>query len=361
MNPQRKESFIWIGAGAGLLLVLWLLTPILLPFVLGAALAYLGDPLVDRLERLRLSRTSGVVIVFSTITLGSLAAIALLLPLLQQQLQTFLQRLPEYLQWLQETALPTLGVTIPDGGRIDAQSLRELVSDNWEQAGSIARELLSKATQSGGALLTVLVNILMVPVVTFYLLRDWDRLIAWIDGMIPRPFVGKIREIATETDTVLAAFLRGQLTVMAALALIYTTGLWMAGLELALLIGIVAGMVSFVPYLGLIVGLSAAVVAVLFQEQALLPLLWVLLVFGVGQILETAVLTPMLVGDRIGLHPVAVIFALLAGGQLFGFVGVLLALPASAGISVLMRHAKQRWLHSPVYVGSDDAPEESPP
>lgn len=360
MNPQRMETLIWTGAGAGLLLVLWLLGPILLPFVLGAALAYLGDPLVDRLERLRLSRTGGVVIVFSAITLGWLAVIALLLPLLQQQLQTFLERLPAYLQWLQETALPALGITIPDGGRIDVQSLRDLLRDNWEQAGSIARELMAQATQSGGALLTFLVNILMVPVVTFYLLRDWDRLVAWIDGMIPRPVVGKIREIAVETDTVLAAFLRGQLTVMVALALIYTTGLWLAGLDLALLIGIGAGLVSFVPYLGLIVGLSAAVVAMLVQEQALLPVLGVLLVFGLGQVLETAVLTPMLVGDRIGLHPVAVIFALLAGGQLFGFVGVLLALPASAAISVLMRHAKQRWLRSPIYVGTA-APDEPPP
>jgi predicted PurR-regulated permease PerM len=360
VNPQRMETLIWTGAGAGLLLVLWLLGPILLPFVLGAALAYLGDPLVDRLERLRLSRTGGVVIVFSAITLGWLAVIALLLPLLQQQLQTFLERLPAYLQWLQETALPALGITIPDGGRIDVQSLRDLLRDNWEQAGSIARELLAQATQSGGALLTFLVNILMVPVVTFYLLRDWDRLVAWIDGMIPRPVVGKIREIAVETDTVLAAFLRGQLTVMVALALIYTTGLWLAGLDLALLIGIGAGLVSFVPYLGLIVGLSAAVVAMLVQEQALLPVLGVLLVFGIGQVLETAVLTPMLVGDRIGLHPVAVIFALLAGGQLFGFVGVLLALPASAAISVLMRHAKQRWLRSPIYVGTA-ASDEPPP
>lgn len=356
MNSQRMESLIWLGVGFGLLLFLWLLGPVLVPFVLGAALAYLGDPLVDRLENLRLSRTSGVVIVFSVITLGSLALIALLLPLLQQQLQTFLQRLPEYLQWIQTTALPAVGVSIPEGGHIDAQSLRALVSDNWEQAGSIARELLAKATQSSGALLTLMVNILMVPVVTFYLLRDWDRLVAWIDGMVPRPAIGKVREIARETDNVLAAFLRGQLTVMVVLGLIYTVGLWLAGLELALLIGLGAGFVSFVPYLGLIVGLSSAVVAMLFQEPALLPVLGVLIVFGIGQILETAVLTPMLVGDRIGLHPVAVIFALLAGGQLFGFVGVLVALPASAAISVMMRHAKQRWLRSPVYAGNGNPP-----
>lgn len=357
-NPisQRTEAWIWLGVGIGLLVLLWLLAPILLPFVLGGALAYLGDPLVDRLEAMRFSRTGGVVVVFTAITLGSLLVLALLVPMLQQQVQVFLQRLPEYLQWFQDTALPAIGVVLPEGGRIDSESLRGLVRDNWQQAGSIARDVLLKATQSGGALLTLFVNVLMVPVVTFYLLRDWDRLVAWIDGMIPRSVVGKVREIATETDDVLAGFLRGQLLVMAALALIYTTGLWLVGLDLALLIGISAGVVSFVPYLGLFVGLISAVIAMLFQEQALLPILWVLLVFGVGQVLETALLTPTLVGDRIGLHPVAVIFAVLAGGQLFGFVGVLLGLPASAAIAVMMRHAKARWLQSPIYAGASADP-----
>lgn len=351
MTQQRVENLIWMSAGVGLLILLWLLTPILLPFVLGAALAYLGDPIVDRLEAWRMSRTTGVVIVFTAITLGSLLVIALLIPLLQQQVQTFLQRIPEYLQWTQEVLLPAVGVDVPEGGRVDAESLRALVKENWEQAGSIVREILLHATRSTGTLLTLVVNVLMVPVVTFYLLRDWDRLLHWVDTMIPRTMVDKVREIARETDAVLAGFLRGQLAVMAALALIYTAGLWLAGLDLALLIGVGAGLVSFVPYLGLVVGLTAAVIAMLFQEQALLPVIWVLLVFGIGQILETAVLTPLLVGDRIGLHPVAVIFAILAGGQLFGFVGVLLALPASAGIAVLLRHTKQRWLQSPVYVG----------
>ena len=301
-----------------------------------------------------MSRTTGVTIVFTVITLGALLVTALLIPLLQQQVQVFLQRVPEYLQWAQDVLLPTIGVQIPEGGRIDAESLRSLVQENWEQAGSIVRELLLHATRSTGTLLTLVVNILMVPVVTFYLLRDWDRLLAWLDTMIPRRMIGKVREIARETDDVLAAFLRGQLAVMTSLAVIYSTGLWIAGLDLALLIGIGAGLVSFVPYLGLFVGLTAAVIAMLFQEQALLPVIWVLLVFGIGQILETAVLTPLLVGDRIGLHPVAVIFAILAGGQLFGFVGVLLALPASAGIAVLLRHTKQRWLHSPLYAGPGD-------
>lgn len=348
-TTNRTETFIWIGAGIGLLLFFWVLSPILLPFVLGAVLAYLGDPLVDRLERWRLSRTSGVVVVFAVITLSTVASIALLLPLLQQQMTVFIERIPDYLRWIQDTVLPAFGVELPDSGRLDIQSLRELVKENWQQAGGIMRDLALQASRSSGALLALVVNIIMIPVVTFYLLRDWDRLTAWIDNVVPRRMVGKVREIARDTDAVLGAFLRGQLLVMFSLALIYTTGLWLAGLELALLIGITAGLVSFVPYLGLFVGLTAAIIAMLFQEQTLLPLLWVLLVFGIGQILETAVLTPLLVGDRIGLHPVAVIFAVLAGGQLAGFVGVLAALPAAAAIAVMLRHAKARWLTSPVY------------
>lgn len=351
MTAQRLEALLWLGALIGFVALLWLLSPILLPFVVGAALAYLGDPLVDRLERLRLSRTAGVVIVFAAVTAGALLVAAGILPLLQQQVQVFMQRLPVYLQWLQESALPALGIELPEAGRLDAERWRELIRDNWDVAGGVLRDALVQASRSGGALITLFVNVLMIPVVTFYLLRDWDRLIAWIDAVIPRDAVGKVREIARETDEVLSAFVRGQLMVMLSLAAIYTFGLWLAGLELALLIGVGAGLVSFVPYLGFFVGITAATVAMLFQEQSWLPLLWVLLVFGIGQILETAVLTPWLVGDRIGLHPVGVIFALLAGGQLFGFVGVLLALPAAAAIAVLLRHAKRRWMHSPLYAG----------
>lgn len=354
MTEHRTEALIWTGVLLGFAVLLWLLSPILLPFAMGAALAYLGDPLVDRLERLRLSRTTGVVVVFVVIITASVLLVLGIVPLLQQQILTFVQRLPVYLQWLQDTALPALGIDLPEEGRFDAQRLRELIGDNWEMAGGALREVLLHATRSGGALVTLFINIIMIPVVTFYLLRDWDRLVGWIDAIIPRGAVEKVREVARETDGVLSAFLRGQLLVMLALAFIYTVGLWLAGLDLALLIGVGAGLVSFVPYLGFFVGIAAATIAMVFQEQSWLPVLWVVLVFGIGQILETALLTPWLVGDRIGLHPVGVIFALLAGGQLFGFVGVLLALPAAAAIAVLLRHAKRRWIQSPLYHGGAD-------
>jgi predicted PurR-regulated permease PerM len=353
---SRLEAGLWIGGAIGVIVFFWLLTPILLPFVLGAILAYLGDPIVDRLERLRLSRTAAVCVVFVGITAASLITMILLFPLLQQQVMTFVGRVPDYLRWAQETALPAIGISLPEGTRLDIGGIREMLSEHWKEAGGVAKEVLAHITRSGGALLTFAVNMLMVPVVTFYLLRDWDNLVAWIANIIPRHMLPKVSDIARETDEVLSAFLRGQLLVMLSLAVIYTLGLWIAGLELALLIGLTAGLVSFVPYLGFVVGFAAAAVAIVVQEQALLPLVWVALVFGIGQILESALLTPWLVGDRIGLHPVAVIFAVLAGGQLFGFVGVLLALPVAAAVAVLLRHAKRRWLSSPMYNGQDGLP-----
>jgi predicted PurR-regulated permease PerM len=189
----------------------------------------------------------------------------------------------------------------------------------------------------------------LVPVVTFYLLRDWDLIVARFRELLPRRHAEKFIELTLECDDMLAAFIRGQLMVMFALSTIYTIGLAMIGLELSLLIGIVAGVVSFVPYLGLIVGIGLAGLAAFFQFHEWLPIVMVVLVFGVAQVVEGVVLTPRFVGERIGLHPVAVIFSVLAGGQLFGFIGVLLALPAAAVIMVLLRYAHRRYLTSQIY------------
>jgi predicted PurR-regulated permease PerM len=192
-------------------------------------------------------------------------------------------------------------------------------------------------------------NVLLVPVVTFYLLRDWRGLTTRLLELVPRRVEPEVARLARAADDMLGAFMRGQLAVMVALGTIYSVGLWFVGLDLAFLIGMLAGLLSFVPYLGFAVGIVAAGVAAIMQFHEWLPLVYVLLVFGVGQILEGTVLTPWLLGDRIGLHPVAVIFAVLAGGQLFGFVGVLLALPAAAVIMVLLRYAHERYLQSSLY------------
>jgi predicted PurR-regulated permease PerM len=206
-------------------------------------------------------------------------------------------------------------------------------------------------------LLAWLANMLLVPVVTFYMLRDWDILVERIRELIPRRYERTIARLASASDEVLSAFLRGQLTVMLALGTIYTVGLWIVGLELALLIGMIAGLVSFVPYLGFIVGILAAGVAAVMQFQEVLPLLYVAIVFMVGQSIEGMLLTPLLVGEKIGMHPVAVIFAVLAGAQLFGFFGILLALPVAAVVMVLLRYTHERYVGSTLYTEEGvDAP-----
>lgn len=349
-----KQHLPWIMAGLALLVLLYLLAPILSPFVVGAAMAYLGDPLVDRMQRRGLSRSAAVSIVFVVLGVAGVLAALLILPALYRQIVELIQNLPDWLRWIQEEGLPRLGLVLPEGVRLDPEGLKRVVAEHWKDAGGLASQLWGSVSKSGGALLAAAANLLMVPVVSFYLLRDWDDLVAWIASMIPPRLLPKARELAGETDDVLGAFLRGQLSVMTALAVIYSAGLALCGLKLALVIGILSGLLSFIPYLGFAVGLVAAALAMLAQSQELLPVLWVGLVFGIGQILESAFLTPYLVGDKIGLHPVTVIFAVMAGGQLFGFVGVLAALPVAAVLSVMLRHAKQHWLESATY--RDGAP-----
>ena len=338
---------------AGLVLVGWLLyllAPVLTPFLFAATLAYLGDPVVDRLEGLKLSRTLSVVIVFLIMLTAGLVLLLILIPLLQDQVFALLRRVPDIINWLQTDLLPVLSAQLGiDPASLDLDAVRRTLAENWRDVGNILGILLGKLGHSGQWILGWLTYLLLVPVVTFYLLRDWDRLVAKLRVLIPRRYEPAVTRLARECDAVLAEFLRGQLTVMLALALIYSIGLWLAGLESALLIGMGAGLVSFVPYLGPIVGIVVAGSVAFLQFHDALHLVYVGLVFGIGQTVEGMVLSPLLVGERIGLHPVAVIFAVLAGGQLFGFLGVLLALPAAAVITVLLRFAHARYTDSGFY------------
>ena len=219
----------------------------------------------------------------------------------------------------------------------------------------------STVSGSGLAILGWLANLFLIPVLTFYLLRDWDHLVAGIQRLLPRRSEAVWVRLARESDEVLGAFLRGQMLVMFLLGVIYTTGLWVVGLDFALLIGMVAGLVSFVPYLGLIVGIVIAGIGSVLQSQGIADLPWVILVFVVGQLLEGTVLTPRLVGERVGLHPVAVIFAVMAGGQLYGFFGILLALPVAAVAMVMLRYVLQRYRASGLYASADARPDTRSP
>ncbi len=334
--------------------VIYLLAPVLTPFLVAAALAYIGDPLVDRLEGWKLSRSLSVVTVFLTLTLFALLLVVFLLPMLERQVSLLISKLPQYLHWLQYSAIPVVSERLGfEGPILDLGLLQESLREQWQQAGGAVKGVVGAISKSGMALLAWLANLVLIPVVTFYMLRDWDIMVERIHELVPRRYETVIAKLARASDEVLGAFLRGQLTVMLALGIIYSVGLGIIGLELAVLLGMLAGVVSFVPYLGFIVGIIAAGVAALMQFQELMPLLYVAIVFGIGQMIEGTVLTPLLVGDKIGLHPVAVIFAVLAGGQLFGFVGVLLALPVAAVVMVLLRHTHEHYVSSSLYTQTD--------
>jgi predicted PurR-regulated permease PerM len=348
MTESRKWLIVFSVSGIGLLL--YLLAPVLTPFLISALFAYMGDPLVDRLEALKFPRALAVVTVFLVIFLIVILLPIFLIPLLEQQISALLARLPSYISWIQKTILPsvthTLGIEEP---ALELKNLQQILVQHWRQAGGIAAAVLSSASRSGLAMLAWIANLILIPVVTFYLLRDWDILVTRVRELMPRKVEPVVVLLAKNSDEVLGAFLRGQVMVMLALGTIYSIGLWLVGLDFGLLIGMLAGLVSFVPYLGFIVGILLAGVAAFMQFQEVLPLLWVALVFGVGQVLEGTILTPLLVGDKIGLHPVAVIFAVLAGGQLFGFFGVLLALPVAAVVMVMLRYAHEQYVGSQIY------------
>ncbi|MDA3922051.1 MAG: AI-2E family transporter [Salinisphaera sp.] len=346
---MRGRTLALIGLAA-LVAAIVLLHSMLLPFVLGAGLAYVCDPIVDRLQRLRLSRTVGVIIVFVVLILVFVLLTFLLLPVLQAQFDTLIRSLPRYADWIQRTFNPLIHKFAPRVGGINADSLRQLISNNWGSASGLASAVAKKAFSSSTALFAMVVNLLLVPVIMFYLLRDWDHMTAFIRSQLPRRYVETITELARETDDVLGHFIRGQALVMVVLGSIYIAGLWLAGLDLALVIGLGAGLISFVPYVGVISGLTMATVAMLVQTGDPLQVMWVFVVFGIGQVMEQMVLTPLLLGEAIGLHPVWVIFAVLAGGTLFGFIGVLLALPAAATIAVVVRYGGKRWRASRIYL-----------
>lgn len=347
MSDSNKLFLIIATIAFGYLF--FLLSPVLMPFFVSALLAYLADPIVDKLEERKLSRTLSVSIVFAVLSLVALLLILVLLPLLTSQVAALFRRLPEYLTLLQSNVVPWLtSLGLPEE-MFDMSTIKQALANYWSQVGKIAGGVFNYMTRSSMAILQWLVNLVLIPVVTFYLLRDWDIIVARFRELLPRSNANKIIELSLECDDMLAAFIRGQLMVMFALATIYTIGLSMIGLELALLLGVIAGIVSFVPYLGLIVGIGFAGLAAFLQFAEWMPVIMVVLVFGVAQAIEGMVLTPRFVGERIGLHPVAVIFSVLAGGQLFGFTGVLLALPVAAVVMVLLRHAHQHYLESQLY------------
>ncbi len=350
MTVERHLRF-WLIGLAVFLVALFLLRGVLLPFVAGMAIAYLLDPICDRLEGWGLSRTvatTGLTVAFLIL---SVVGFLLLLPVLAGQVVSLLERVPDFVETLRGQLTRLLALV---EARVDPAMMEQIqgaLAGSSERLVTWATRLLSGVISGGVALANLISLLVITPVVAFYLLRDWDQIIANVDGWLPRRHAETIREQARAVDATLAGFLRGQGTVCFILAVYYGLGLSLAGLDFGLVIGIAAGLLSFVPYVGAIVGLLLSVGLALLQFDAWQPIAIVAAVFVVGQTVEGYVLTPRLVGESVGLHPVWIIFALLAGGALFGFLGLLLAIPMAAVVGVGVRFGLGRYLASAFYHG----------
>jgi phosphoribosylaminoimidazole-succinocarboxamide synthase len=338
------------------LLIDWL-SPILTPFLAGALLAYMFDPLADRFERWGLARGAATALVIIVVGVALVGLVLIILPIFQGQFTELSARLPGTLDLLRERLLPWLSRTLGIDIHIDLAALKTWLTDKATQNGAA---WLPTIKTGALALVGILANLLLIPVVMFYLLKDWDLLVARVARFAPRPWLPTVTRIASAMDGVVGEFLRGQLSVMVVLALYYGVALWLLGIDYALPIGLITGVLSFVPFLGFALGVILALLVTLLQFGDFAHLLWIGGVYLLGQVLESYVFTPRLVGERVGLHPVAVIFALAAFGQLFGFVGVLLAVPLSAVLLVGLREVRTVYEQSALYRGSYNAASQTP-
>ena len=351
MSLQRHVTF-WVAALAVLAVALWLLGEILLPFVAGIVLAYLLNPLANRLERLGVPRWLAALGVVCLVVLAFVLLILLIAPIIGAQLAAFVENIPAYIRRLQtlltDPSRPWLNRLVGDRFTGADKSVSDLVT----QGAGLATAFLGTVWSGGWALISILSLLVITPVVAFYFITDWPRIIAAADRLVPRAHHDTIVELARETDAAVAGFVRGQTVVCLLLGLFYALALSLVGLNFGLLIGLVSGLISFIPYIGSITGLVLSVGVALAQFWP--EWIWiavVLAIFLFGQFFEGNVLVPKLVGDRVGLHPLWLMFALFAFGYLFGFVGLLLAVPLAAAIGVLTRFAIRRYLASPLYTG----------
>lgn len=341
MADDRRLN--WLIAVAILGWLVYMLAPVLTPFVASALLAYMGDPLADRLERLKMPRTLAVVTVF-LLTFLMLGLLVLLVgPLISAQISALMAALPDIIVRVEQVWLPGI-MEVLELDAEDDVGAGAFIARYGDMAATWGAGLLKSLSKSGGAVAAAVLSLFLIPIITFYLLRDWDTIMARLGALIPSQQRTIVLQLAKETDEVLGAFLRGQLLVMLALATIYSIGLSLVGLTFAVAIGVVSGLVSFVPYLGFVFGIGLAFLTVILEPNSLWLMAGVVATFSIAQFVEGSFLTPNLVGDRIGLHPVIIIFAVAAGGQLFGFFGILLALPAAAVLSVIVRFAYDRYL-----------------
>ncbi len=349
LSPTQLRTLAWLSLAGALALLLWLLAPVLMPFVLAAVLAYALHPVVEKLAARRVPRWLGAGVAIAVLMLLALGVVLLIVPVITKQVPLLKEQVPLLLERMNDTLVP-LAARFGLDVAVDVEQvrvwLRGLVSGHEQE---LLQGVLASLRIGGSAFAAVLGNLVLTPMVAYYLLLDWAGLVQRIKALIPPRWRDTADSFLNETDEVLGQYLHGQLLVMAALALFYTVGLALAGLKLALPIGVFTGLAVLVPYLGFGLGLIMALLAALLQFQSMTGVLAVAAVYAVGQVAESLYLTPRLLGERIGLHPIAVIFALMAFGHLFGFVGVLIALPVSAVLLVALRRAKSAYLASDLY------------
>ncbi|KWR91006.1 AI-2E family transporter [Cupriavidus sp. IDO] len=349
LTQETKRVLLWIVVAIALFAAIVALAPVLTPFLFAFIFAYILNPGVDWMERRRVPRAIGVTLMILLLTVICVMLVLLFIAVLQREIPQVREQLPVLLKKLNSVVAPRLaefGVRV----RFDFPGLRNMLSDRFSASPEdLLAVLLNYVKVSGTALITVAGIVFIVPIVMFYLMMDWHMVMRRIEGVVPRRWVPKVRELSNETDALLSQYLRGQILVMVILAAIYSIGLTIAGFDIGVPVGVFTGLAVFIPYIGFGVGLAMAIVAALLQFGSWYGLAAVAVVYGIGQFVESFYLTPRLVGERIGLHPLVVIFALLAFGQLFGFFGVLLALPTCAVLLVGARQLRRVYLASDLY------------
>lgn len=358
----RTHIIFWLVALAFLIGFLFLFRDILLPFVAGMALAYFLDPVADRLQRLGLSRLAATVVILIGFLLVFVIALMIVIPVLASQAAEFAQRLPEYVAQLQQLLTTADRDLLPPFVEEQLEGLKESFSQVISQGVGFVGTLVSQIWTSSMALINIAALFVITPVVAFYLLLDWDPMVQKVDSWVPRDHVEDVRTIARDMDRAIAGFIRGQGTVCIILGLFYAIGLSLVGLNFGLLIGMFAGLISFIPYVGSLIGLvlSIGVAVVQFWPDYV----WIAataVVFFLGQFLEGNILQPKLVGSSVGLHPVWLMFALFAFASLFGFLGMIIAVPAAAAVGVLVRFALRRYLESDLFAASRPETTTKPP
>ncbi len=351
LNASQKRNLTWLAAAAAAALLLWLLAPVLTPFIVAAVLAYALHPAVEALAARRVPRLAAVIVVEALAIVALLALVLLVIPVIARELPRLKEQIPLLAERANATLVPWLaqfGIEVS----LDAQSIKAFVLKTLDaNLEEWLDRLLSSARIGGSMLLAFVGNAILMPVALFYLLIDWPHIVARVQSFIPPRLRGSALGFLEECDAVLGQYLRGQLMVMAVLAVYFTAALAIAGFDLALPVGVFTGLAIFIPYLGFGLGLLLALLAGVLQFGGWYGVAAVAVIYGLGQVAESLFLTPRLVGERIGLNPLAVIFALLAFGHLFGFVGVLIALPVSAVLLVALRRAQGAYLSSRLFLG----------